>query len=57
MALKLGTWHQILEQYKDCSNSDLGLTLPFLRQAQILHNARTYDFMESFENVYSKMFR
>ena len=40
----------VFKYYQDSSNNDLWLTLTFLLwQGQIWENARTYDFMGSFE--------
>ena len=41
--------HLVLKFYQDYSFDDLGLTLTILRQGQILENANTLNFMESFE--------
>ena len=56
MALKLYTWHEILEEYQDYLNSDLGLTVSFLWQGQIWENAGT-QIIESFEDLNPKIFK
>ena len=55
MALKHGLLHQVLKYYQDCSFDDLGLTLTFLRQAEIWENTDTLDFIKSFECFGQKM--